>query len=105
MTEGATCVASECSPSVEEQISTRDTSSASQTTATVRLKLRHPKSKKKVIWSNETVDNEHMNRKKSKCCCIYEKPHAFGESSTDTDDECDHCRGHVEVKKKTVDQP
>ena len=33
-------------------------------------------------------------------CCIYQKPKEFGESSSDTDDECDHCRGHVEKKKK-----
>lgn len=37
-------------------------------------------------------------------CCIYEKPHVFGESSSETDDECDHCRGHKE-KKKTVPDP
>jgi len=63
----------------------------------LRLKLK-PKKKKKVGWTTETVDNEHMNKKKSKCCCIYEKPHTFGESSSDTDDECDHCRGHTEKK-------
>ena len=31
-------------------------------------------------------------------CCIYEKPKVFGESSSsDSEDECGHCRGH---KKK-----
>lgn len=34
---------------------------------TVRLKLRKPKSKKQVNWGEGTVDNEHMNKKKSKC--------------------------------------
>lgn len=34
-------------------------------------------------------------------CCIFEKPRKFGESSSsDSDDECDHCQGHVERKKK-----
>lgn len=34
-------------------------------------------------------------------CCIYEKPRKFGESSSsDSDNECDHCQGHVERKKK-----
>lgn len=34
-------------------------------------------------------------------CCIYEKPRKFGESSSsESDDECDHCQGHVERKKK-----
>ena len=40
-----------------------------------------------------------MNKKKSKCCCIYVKPKKFGESDTESseDDECEHCPGH---KKK-----
>lgn len=34
-------------------------------------------------------------------CCIYEKPHKFGESdSDDSDDECEHCFGHVEHRKQ-----
>lgn len=34
-------------------------------------------------------------------CCIYKKQLAFGESSSEeSEDECDHCYGHVEVKKK-----
>lgn len=33
-------------------------------------------------------------------CCVYRKPHQFGESSSESeDDECDHCSGHVELKK------
>ncbi|KAG5889640.1 hypothetical protein JTB14_028919 [Gonioctena quinquepunctata] len=41
-----------------------------------------------------------MNKKKSKCCCIFNKPREFGESSSeDSDDECDHCHGHVDKKK------
>ena len=32
------------------------------------------------------VDNEGMGRKSSKRCCIFHKPRAFGESSTDTSD-------------------
>lgn len=36
---------------------------------------------------DETViDNEGMGRKSSKRCCIFHKPRAFGESSTDTSD-------------------
>lgn len=63
--------------------------------ATVRLK----KKEKKVNWKTDTVDNEGMGKKSSKCCCIYRKPHNFGESSSDSEeDDCDHCRGHVEKK-------
>jgi protein phosphatase 1 regulatory subunit 11 len=55
---------------------------------------------KKVEWQEGTVDNEHMGKKKSKCCCIYVKPKKFGESSSEDEDECDNCHGHVERKKK-----
>lgn len=34
-------------------------------------------------------------------CCIYKKPkQKFDESSSDTDDECENCSGHVEIKKQ-----
>ncbi|GAB1869323.1 hypothetical protein CAJAP_10402 [Camponotus japonicus] len=70
---------------------------------TVRLRLRKPKSNKKVQWTKGTVDNEHLNKKKSKCCCIYEKPKTFGESSSeDSDDECEHCHGHKDAHKKVL---
>lgn len=66
--------------------------------ATIRLK----KKKKKVKWRQDTVDNEGMGKKSSKCCCIYQKPHGFGESSSDSEkDDCDHCRGHVEKRAAT----
>ncbi|GLV42517.1 uncharacterized protein CBL_03254 [Carabus blaptoides fortunei] len=72
----------------------------SQEVHAVKLRLRKPKTDKKVQWSNETVDNENMNKKKSKCCCIYQKPRKFNESSSDEEeDECDHCKGHVEKRK------
>ncbi|KAK5646526.1 hypothetical protein RI129_004990 [Pyrocoelia pectoralis] len=70
---------------------------------TLHLKLRKPKIDKKVQWTNETVDNEDMNKKKSSCCCIYTKPKTIDDddsSSSDiSDDECDHCKGHIEKKK------
>ncbi|PSN48098.1 hypothetical protein C0J52_13250 [Blattella germanica] len=78
----------------------------SQDVRTVRLKLRKPESKKKVQWQSGTVDNEHLNKKKSKCCCQYEKPRAFDESSSSSsDDECENCHGHVERKKKKKKEP
>jgi len=39
-----------------------------------------------VRWDETVVDNEGMGRKSSKRCCIFHKPRAFGESSTDTSD-------------------
>ncbi|KAF8766581.1 E3 ubiquitin-protein ligase PPP1R11-like [Argiope bruennichi] len=72
----------------------------------VRMKLKKPKPKKKVAWSSDTVDNENMNKKKSKCCCIYEKPRMFGESSSESDDdECEHCKGHIEKKHHSKPKP
>lgn len=41
-------------------------------TVTVRrLKLKLIKKVKKVTWTEDTVDNEHMGKKKSKICCIF----------------------------------
>lgn len=72
-----------------------------QRSPTVTLKLKKSEPDRKVKWGEDTVDNEHMNKKKSKCCCIYQKPRIFGESSddesNDEDDDhgcTDHCRGH-----------
>ncbi|XP_017056053.1 type 1 phosphatases regulator YPI1 [Drosophila ficusphila] len=55
---------------------------------------------RRVGFHDGVVDNEHSNRRKSKCCCIYRKPHPFGESSSSTDDECEHCFGHPEVRTR-----
>ncbi|XP_046642308.1 E3 ubiquitin-protein ligase PPP1R11-like [Daphnia pulicaria] len=76
-----------------------ETTSEKQEESTVVLTLKKPQTSKKVGWSQDTVDNEHLGRKKSKCCCVYKKPHKFGESSSESEeDECDHCSGHVEHK-------
>lgn len=62
----------------------------------VRLRLQEPAegpsstdhaSSRRVRWDEQTVDNEHMGRKKSKCCCIYRKPRAFDESSSEEEEE------------------
>ncbi|KAM8901872.1 E3 ubiquitin-protein ligase PPP1R11 isoform 2-T2 [Lycaon pictus] len=76
------------------------------------IKLRKRKPEKKVEWTSDTVDNEHMGRRSSKCCCIYEKPRAFGESSTESDEEEEegcghtHCvRGHRKGQRRTTPGP
>lgn len=38
------------------------------TQTVTKLRLRR---KKRVTWAAGTVDNEHMNKKKSKICCIH----------------------------------
>ena len=51
------------------------------------FKLKMPK---KVTWSEDTVDNEHMGKKKSNICCIYHKPKLSpDDSDTSSCDSCD----------------
>lgn len=51
------------------------------------LRLRGgPTSSRRVQWTEDVVDNEHLGRKSSKICCIYHKPRAFGESDSDESD-------------------
>ncbi|XP_020038431.2 E3 ubiquitin-protein ligase PPP1R11 [Castor canadensis] len=75
------------------------------------IKLRKRKPEKKVEWTSDTVDNEHMGRRSSKCCCIYEKPRAFGESSTESEEEEEGCghthcvRGHRKGRRPTTPGP
>ena len=53
---------------------------------TLRLRKR-----RRVRFSEETVDNEEMCRKKSKCCCIYHAPRGDAPPA-DSDDEADIAR-------------
>ena len=77
-------------------------SSESSSVPTLKLRLTKNKDKSKerrqVKWSTETVDNEHLGRKKSKCCCVFVKKRPFGQSdseSSEGEDDCDHCSGHT----------
>ena len=63
--------------------------------------------RKQVSWTQETIDNEDLGRKKSKCCCVYVKPKTFGESDSESEDEgnggeddCKHCSGHTSSDPK-----
>ncbi|XP_045860766.1 E3 ubiquitin-protein ligase PPP1R11 isoform X3 [Meles meles] len=69
-----------------------------QENRSLTIKLRKRKPEKKVEWTSDTVDNEHMGRRSSKCCCIYEKPRAFGESSTESDEEEEEGCGHTHCR-------
>ena len=77
-----------------------NTSESSAPTLKLRLTKADNKSKERrqVKWSTETVDNEHLGRKKSKCCCVFVKKRPFGQSdseSSEGEDDCDHCSGHT----------
>ncbi|KAI9262687.1 phosphatase inhibitor-domain-containing protein [Sporodiniella umbellata] len=45
------------------------------------MSARPPRS---IRWDDSVIDNEHMNKKKTKICCIYHKPHVVGESDSDS---------------------
>ncbi|SCV68151.1 BQ2448_272 [Microbotryum intermedium] len=49
----------------------------------LRLRGRALSGGPRVQWQDGVVDNEMLNRKKSKICCIYHKPKEFDESSSD----------------------
>ncbi|VDN07346.1 unnamed protein product [Thelazia callipaeda] len=63
------------------------------------LHLRGPNTQDRphVTWAAGTIDNEHLNRYKSNCCCIWVKPRVWNDPSTWEQDECEveHCRGHT----------
>lgn len=89
----------------EASSSAAASSSPTSTVPPLTLKLRKAKARleKKVSWTEDTVDNEGMGKKKSKCCCIYQKPKSeFDETdeSETSDNECEHCSGHVEQGSK-----
>ncbi|EDW54465.1 E3 ubiquitin-protein ligase PPP1R11 [Drosophila sechellia] len=73
-----------------------------RTTPTLLLRLEHPRNERRVAFHAGIIDNEHLNRKKSKCCCIYKKPLAFGESSSEDDEDCEHCFGHPEKRQRNA---
>ncbi|BDA48383.1 probable type 1 phosphatases regulator YPI1 [Coccomyxa sp. Obi] len=51
----------------------------------VTLRLTPRRKKKAVKWSEDVVDNEFLNKKSSKKCCIFHKQRPFGEWSDDED--------------------
>ncbi|KAJ6740925.1 hypothetical protein OIU79_000945 [Salix purpurea] len=76
----------------------RPSPSASATTTTLEnptqqqpqtLTLRLNRPKKRVSWKEGTVDNEFMQKKSSKICCIFHKEKPFDEDDSD-DDDCNH---------------
>lgn len=68
-------------------------------TGTRNLKTRN-KSSNSVTWDESAIDNEKMNKRKSKKCCIFHKRRSFGESSSSEDSSCssddeeDKCTGN-----------
>ncbi|CAG8622168.1 4976_t:CDS:2 [Paraglomus occultum] len=83
------------------QDSANEESSRSAIAGTLILRGGNIAQDRKVKWDESVIDNEGANKKKSKICCIYHRPRAFGESSDDsdssssgTDSESDHGHCH-----------
>ncbi|XP_010414143.1 PREDICTED: type 1 phosphatases regulator YPI2-like [Camelina sativa] len=73
----------------------------SQSQPTERLVLRLNRKKKKVSWKEGTVDNEFMQKKSSKKCCIFHKQKPFDEDDSEEEEDNhqhhhdhDHDRNH-----------
>ncbi|KAH9330225.1 hypothetical protein KI387_002333, partial [Taxus chinensis] len=65
------------------------TSQHQQQVLTLRLA---PRRKKKVTWKEGTVDNEFMNKKSSKKCCIFHKDKPFDQDNSDDENDERHGR-------------
>uniref|UniRef100_A0AC34RQZ8 Protein phosphatase 1 regulatory subunit 11 n=1 Tax=Panagrolaimus sp. JU765 TaxID=591449 RepID=A0AC34RQZ8_9BILA len=63
----------------------------------LRLNSRPPPTERRVTFTPDTIDNEHMGRLKSNCCCIYVPERKWDDPSTWEPDEAEteHCRGHT----------
>ncbi|KPP66713.1 protein phosphatase 1 regulatory subunit 11-like [Scleropages formosus] len=75
------------SETITETVPADTASQPQQEGRSLTITLRKRKTEKKVEWSSDTVDNEHLGRRSSKCCCVYEKPRKFGESSSESEGE------------------
>ncbi|XP_021292482.1 type 1 phosphatases regulator YPI1, partial [Herrania umbratica] len=63
--------------SVTTTVTIDNSGASSQPQETLVLELR-PR-KKKVTWKKGTVDNEFMNKKSSKICCVFHKEKPFAD--------------------------
>ncbi|GAA5872275.1 hypothetical protein JCM16303_001038 [Sporobolomyces ruberrimus] len=54
----------------------------------------------RVQWTDETIDNEGLNRKKSKICCIYHKPKEFDESSDESSTDGEDSDGSADSRQE-----
>ncbi|PWA80997.1 hypothetical protein CTI12_AA190330 [Artemisia annua] len=97
-------MARQSSQSTTSTIVTVETQPASATqTQTITLTL-NPR-KKKVTWKEGTVDNEFLQKKSSKKCCIFHKEKPFDEDFSDDEgnDHCDHGGDHCGGGLKKMD--
>merc|ERR1711988_520460 len=67
---------------------TQTVTSTEQQSSTLRLNLAPPS--RRVMFTEETIDNENLNKKKTKKCCIFHKPKQhFDDTSSEESDSSD----------------
>ncbi|RVD80273.1 uncharacterized protein DFL_008174 [Arthrobotrys flagrans] len=79
-------------PSSSTTITTEQVPLAGSSDGILRLRGAHAE-RRRVTWTEEVVDNEGLGRKKTKICCIYNKPREFGESSSEESDSSSSSEG------------
>lgn len=83
-------------PSITQTLTLENTpSSNQQSQETLVLRLNR---KKKVSWKEGTINNEFMNKKSSKKCCIFHKEKPFDEDTSDDDDDHDHDKSNSDKR-------
>jgi len=60
-------------------------SSSSAAVGVLKLRGAQRRTRQRVAWGADVVDNEGCGKKKSKICCIYHKPRRFDESSSESE--------------------
>merc|ERR1711879_603551 len=55
----------------------------------LKLQRKRPDPNHRVHWTNDTVDNEGLGRKKSKKCCIFHKKREWDESDSESSEDID----------------
>ncbi|KAI8323292.1 hypothetical protein GQ54DRAFT_258449 [Martensiomyces pterosporus] len=88
---GAASIASHGSRTMVVTSGSEEQTPPREPSGTLYLRGDQPRNRARVQWSEDTVDNEHMNRKKSKVCCIFRKQRMFGESDSESDSDCGSC--------------
>ena len=66
----ATQLATGASSTTTTTVAEAPSSSATEPAAPLVLKLRGKRTRR-LRWADDVVDNEDLDRKKSKCCCIF----------------------------------
>ncbi|CDW91445.1 UNKNOWN [Stylonychia lemnae] len=78
------------------------TQTITQTQSQPQIHTFEIKKKQSIKWAEDTIDNEHLGRKKSKICCQYEKPVKHPDEESDNSSCCDSDK---EDERNSYDRP